>query len=88
MKSSCRFLFNYLVLPTPWILIYDDSILQFYLQCDLVSVVLDSVLINASNRLPLYRRSLDPVENTSIAQQRMSYCCHARLADRRLPCIA
>jgi hypothetical protein len=30
---------------------------------------------------PLYIHSLwlDPMENTSIAQQRMSYCCHARL---------
>jgi hypothetical protein len=36
MKSSCHFLFNHLGLPTPWILIYDDSILQFYLPSDLV----------------------------------------------------
>jgi hypothetical protein len=37
MKSSCHFLFNHLGLLTPWILIYNDSILQFYLQSDLIS---------------------------------------------------
>jgi hypothetical protein len=71
MKSPCHFLFNNLGLPTPWILIYNDSILQFYLQSDLVL---------AANILSLYSLWSDPMENTSIAQQRISYCCHARLS--------
>jgi hypothetical protein len=49
MKPACDFLFNRLGLPTPWILIYDDSILQLYLS-SLVSVICDSVLINAQNQ--------------------------------------
>jgi hypothetical protein len=45
-------------------------ILQFYLQSDLVSVVLDCVLINATNRLPLYRRGTDHAQKTQPL-----YCC-------------
>jgi hypothetical protein len=40
------------------------------------------------NRLPLHRRGMERMENTPIAQQRMSYCCHARLANRCLPHVA
>jgi hypothetical protein len=50
-----------------------DSILQFYLQ---------SALINATNRLPLYRRGTDHAENTALILlcgaddiENTSFCC-------------
>jgi hypothetical protein len=132
-----------------WILMYNDSILQFYLQSDLVfrgswlctneyssqsqshiatdsqsvlvsytiwgiwpeiclwglilrklqsclcgrplwrevgSVVCRSVLcvMNTTYRLPLYRRGTETMENTSIAQKLLFYCCQVRLTDRYL----
>jgi hypothetical protein len=37
-------------------------------------------LINPTNRFQLYRCGTDSMENMSIAQQRMYFCCHARLS--------
>jgi hypothetical protein len=43
-------------------------------------MLLNSVLV--ANTHSLYILGSDPMENMSIAQQRMSYCCHARLSGK------
>jgi hypothetical protein len=59
MKSSCHFLFNHLGLLTP------QNSTQFSNSICPVFVVLEYVLINATKRLPLYRRGTDHAENSS-----------------------